>query len=126
MLVIQFAAIQRDPDRVRKCVYEFLSVSGDFKPHLEAGKNEARAPRFPILQSGAQRLYACISAIPGVDKVLKSPAIAKMLQDTYHRLNSKARKYEPLAPEERCKWETYYAADQEELSRFLRNLTVIE
>ena len=99
ILVVQFAAILRDPDRVRRGVYEFLGVAADFKPQLEAGKNPARAPRFPILQSGAQRLYAGISAIPGVDKFLKSPAIAKMLQDTYHLLNSKARKYEPLAPE---------------------------
>jgi hypothetical protein len=60
-----------------------------------------------------------------VDKLLKSPAVAKMLQDTYHRLNSKARKYEPLAPNERLKWEAYYAADQEELSRILRSVQVI-
>ena len=126
ILVVQFAAILRDPDRVRRGVYEFLSVAADFKPQLEAGKNPARAPRFPILQSGAQRLYAGIAAVPGVDKLLKSPAIAKMLQDTYHLLNSKARKYEPLAPEERLKWEAYYAADQEELSRLLRSLQVID
>ena len=126
ILVVQFAAILRDPDRVRRGVYEFLGVAADFKPQLEAGKNPARAPRFPILQSGAQRLYAGISAIPGVDKLLKSPAIAKMLQDTYHLLNSKARKYEPLTPEERLKWEAYYAADQEELSRILRSLQVID
>src|SRR5437667_127545 len=96
----------------------------DFKPQLETGKNPARVPRFPILQSGAQRLYAGISAVPGVDKLLKSPAIAKMLQDTYHLLNTKARKYEPLAPKERVKWEAYYAADQEELSGLLRNVQV--
>jgi hypothetical protein len=126
ILVVQFDAIRRDPDRVRRGVYEFLSVAADLKPQLEAGKNPARAPRFPILQSGAQRLYAGISAVPGVDKLLKSPAIAKMLQDTYHLLNSKARKYEPLAPEERLKWEAYYAADQEELSRILRSLQVID
>ena len=126
ILVVQFDAIRRDPDRVRRGVYEFLGVAADFKPQLETGKNPARAPRFPILQSGAQRLYAGISAVPGVDKLLKSPAIAKMLQDTYHMLNTKARKYEPLAPEERVKWETYYAADQEELSRLLRNVQVID
>jgi hypothetical protein len=126
ILVIQFDAIRRDPDRVRRSVYEFLSVDADFKPQLEAGKNPARAPRFPVLQSGARRLYAGISALPGVDKLLKSPAIAKMLQDTYHLLNTKARKYEPLAPEERRKWEAYYVADQEELSRLLRNVQVIE
>ena len=126
ILVVQFGAILRDPDRVRRGVYEFLSVAADFNPQLEAGKNPARAPRFPMLQSGAQRLYAGISAVPGVDKLLKSPAIAKMLQDTYHLLNTKARKYEPLAPEERLKWEAYYAADQEELSRILRNVQVID
>ncbi len=124
-LVVQFDAIRRDPDRVRRGVYEFLGVDVGFKPQLESGKNEARAPRFPLLQSGAQRIYAGISAVPGVDKVLKSPAIAKMLQDTYHRLNSKARKYEPLAPEERHKLEAYYAADQADLSGLLQSLQVI-
>jgi len=126
ILVVQFDAIRRDPDRVRQGVYEFLGVAADFKPQLEAGKNPARAPCFPILQSGARRLYAGISAVPGVDKLLKSPAIAKMLQDTYHFLNTKARKYEPLAPEARRKWEAYYAADQEELSDVLRSLQVID
>jgi hypothetical protein len=126
ILVVQFDAIQRDPDRVRRGVYEFLGVAADFKPQLEAGKNPARAPRFPMLQSGAQRLYAGISAVPVVDKFLKSPVVAKMLQDTYHLLNTKARKYEPLAPEERLKWEAYYVADQEELSRLLRSLQVID
>ncbi|HEX3420978.1 MAG TPA: sulfotransferase domain-containing protein [Candidatus Udaeobacter sp.] len=125
ILVVQFGAIQSDPDRVRQGVYEFLGVAADFKPQVEGGKNEARAPRFPVLQAGAQRVYAGISAVPGVDKLLKSPAVAKMLQDTYHRLNSKARKYEPLAPNERLKWEAYYAADQEELSRILRSVQVI-
>ena len=126
ILVIQFDAIRRDPDHVRRSVYEFLSVTADLKPQLEAGKNPARAPRFPVLQSGAQRLYAGISAVPGVDKLLRSPAVAKILQDTYHALNSKARKYEPLAPEERRKWEAYYAADQEELSKLLEILQVID
>ena len=126
ILVVQFEAIRRDPDRVRKSVYKFLNVAADFKPQLEAEKNPARAPRFPLLQSGAQRLYAGISALPGVGKVLRSPAVAKMLQDTYHRLNTTARKYEPLAPEERLKWEAYYAADQEELSGRLRGLQVID
>jgi hypothetical protein len=126
ILVVQFDVIRQDPDRVRRGVYEFLGVAADFKPQLEAGKNVARAPRFPMLQSGAQRLYAGISAVPGVDKLLKSPAISRMLHDTYQLLNTKAQKYEPLAPEKRLKWEAYYAADQEELSRFLRNLKVIE
>ena len=126
ILVVHFDVIRRDPDRVRQGVYEFLGVAADFRPQAEAGKNPARAPRFPILQSGAQRLYAGISAIPGMDKLLKSPAIAKMLQDIYHLLNTKARKYEPLAPEERLKWEAYYAADQKELSRLLRSLQVID
>jgi len=125
ILVVQFDAIRRDPDRVRRSVYEFLSVAADFKPQLEAGKNPARAAGFPVLQSGAQRLFAAISGIPGVDKLLKSPAIAKILQDAYHLLNTKARKYEPLAAEERRKWEAFYAADQEELSRLLRSLQVI-
>jgi Sulfotransferase domain len=125
ILVVQFDAIRRDPDRVRRSVYEFLNVAADFKAQLEAGKNPARAARFPVLQSGAQRLYAAISGIPGVDRLLKSPAIAKMLQDAYHLLNTKARKYEPLAAEERRKWEAFYVADQEELSGLLRNLQVI-
>ena len=93
-----------------------MNVATDFKPQLEAGKNAARAPRFPLLQSSAQRLYSGISALPGVGKVLKSPVVAKTLQSAYHRLNTKARKYEPLAPQERLKWEAYYAADQKELS----------
>lgn len=126
ILIVQFDAIQRDPNRVRRGVYEFLGVATDFKPQLKGGKNPARAPRFPMLQSGAQRFYAGISAIPGVNKLLKSPVVAKMLQDTYHLLNTKAQKYEPLGPEERLKWEAYYAADQEELSRLLRNLPVID
>jgi len=49
-----------------------------------------------------------------------------MLQAAYHRLNTKTRKYEPLAPEERLRWEAYYAADQEELCRLLRNVQVID
>jgi hypothetical protein len=125
ILVVQFDAIRRDPDRVRRSVYEFLNVAADLKPQLEAGKNPARAARFPVLQSGAQRLYVAISGLPGLGKLLKSPAIAKVLQDAYHLLNTKARKYEPLAAEERRKWEAYYAADQEELSRLLRSLQVI-
>jgi hypothetical protein len=64
--------------------------------------------------------------VPGVEKFLKWPAIAKMLQDAYHMLNTKTRKYEPLVPEERVKWEAYYAADQEELSRVLRNVQIID
>src|SRR5262249_12252206 len=107
-------------------VLGFLGVGVDLQPEVGGGKDPARAPRFHILQSGAQRLYAGISAVPGVDKLLKSPAIAKMLQDTYHLLNTKARKYEPIAPEERLKWEAYYAADQEELSHRLRNVQIID
>jgi hypothetical protein len=126
ILVVQFGAIRRDPDHVRHGVYEFLNVAADVKPQLEAGKNPARAPRFRLLQSGAQRLYSAISALPGIGKLLKSPAVAKMLQDTYHRLNTRARKYEPLAPEDRLKWEAYYVADQEELSHLLRSLQVID
>src|SRR4029453_5390060 len=60
ILWFQLAAIRRDPDHVRRGVYEFLNVAADFKPQLEAGKNPARAPRFRLLQSGAQRLYSGI------------------------------------------------------------------
>jgi hypothetical protein len=126
ILVVRFDAIRHNPDRVQKGLYKFLNVTADFKPQLETGKNPARAPRFPLLQSGAQHLYAAISALPGVRKFVKSPAVAKMLQDAYHRLNTRTRKYEPLAPEERVKWEAYYASDQEELSDLLRNLQIID
>ena len=126
VLVVQFDAIRRDPDRVRRGVYEFLNVAADFKPQLEAKKNPARAPRFPLVQSAAQRVYSGLSVLPGVGKLLKSPVIANKLQDVYHRINTKARNYEPLAPGERLKWEAYYAADQEELSRLLRSLQVID
>ena len=34
ILVVQFDAIRRDPDRVRRGVYEFLNVAADFKPQL--------------------------------------------------------------------------------------------
>lgn len=125
-LVVQFDAIRRAPEGVRRGVYEFLGVDPDFKPQLQKGKNEARAPRFPLLQSGAQRVYEGVSALPGVGKLLKSPVVAKTLQDVYHRFNSKAQKYEPLTPEARRKWEAYYAADQAELSRQLQGLQVID
>lgn len=126
ILVVQFDAIRRTPDLVRQRVYEFLEVAADYKPQEEAGKNAARAPRFLLLQSSAQRLYGGVSTLPGVGKILKSPAIARTLQSAYHRLNTKARKYEPLAPEERLKWEAYYAPDQEELGALLQALNVIE
>ena len=125
LLVVQFDAIRRDPDRVRQRTYEFLNVAADFKPQLDAGKNEARAPRFPLLQATAQRLYGGVSALPGVGKILKSPVVAKSLQSVYHRFNSKAQKYEPLIPNERLKWEAYFAADQEELAHLLQSLQVI-
>ena len=125
VLVIEFDAIRSAPEYVRRRVYEFLNVTADFAPPLEAGKNAARAPRFPVLQSGAQRLYRGISSLPGVDKLLRSPAVAKALQDVYHRLNSTSRQYEPLSPEERAKWEKYYAADQGELSHLLEGVQVI-
>jgi len=125
-LVVQFDAIRRAPDEVRRGVYEFLKVDPDFKPQLEKGQNAARAPRFPLLQSSAQRVYSGVSAMPGVGKVLRSPVVAKTLQSAYHRLNSRSQRYEQLAPEERHKWEEYYAADQEELSKLLVNLRVIE
>jgi hypothetical protein len=126
ILVVQFDAIRRAPELVRRRLYEFLNVAADFKPQEEAGKNAARAPRFPFLQSSAQRLYGGVSTLPGVGKLLRSPAVARTLQSAYHRLNTKSRKYEPLAPEERLKWESYYATDQEELSHLLRDLQVIE
>jgi hypothetical protein len=125
-LVIQFDAVRRAPEEVRQSVYKFLEVASDFKPTLDTGKNAARAPRFPLLQSSAQRVYEGVSALPGVGKVLKSPVVAKTLQSAYHRLNSRAQKYAQLAPEERRKWGDYYAADQEELSKLLVNLQVIE
>ncbi len=107
---MQFDAIRRAPDEVRHRTYEFLHVATDFKPPIsEEGKNAARAPRFPALQSGAQSLYNGVSALPGVGAILKSPAVAKRLQDVYHRFNSKAQKYAPLTAEERAKWEDYYA-----------------
>jgi hypothetical protein len=127
ILVIQFDAIRRDPDRVRRQTYEFLNVDSDYKPQAsEQGKNAARAPRFPLLQSAAQNLYGGISSLPVVGKALKSPVVARTLQDVYHRLNSKAQKYEALTPEERSKWEQYYAVDQQELEEFLRNVRVVE
>src|SRR5262249_13441848 len=107
-------------------LYKFLNVAADFKPQLETGKNPARAPRFPLLQSGAQHLYSAISALPGVRKFVKSPAVAKMLQDVYHRLNTRTRKYEPITPEERRKWEAYYATDQKDLSHLLRNQQILD
>ncbi|HEY1581477.1 MAG TPA: sulfotransferase domain-containing protein [Chthoniobacterales bacterium] len=124
-LVVQFEAIRRLPDDVRRGVYQFLEVDPDFQPQLDSGKNEARAPRFPLLQSGAQKVYQGVSTVPGVGKVLKSPAVAKTLQSVYHRFNSTARKYQPLAPNEREKWEQYYAADQAELAKLLQGLQVI-
>jgi hypothetical protein len=127
ILVVQFDAIRRDPDRVRQRTYEFLNVAADFKPQLsQEGKNAARAPRFPLLQSSAQRLYGGLSALPGAGKVLKSPVVAKTLQSVYHRFNTKARKYEPLSLQERLKWEAYYAVDQKELSDLLQALQVID
>jgi hypothetical protein len=126
ILIVQFDAIRRTPDLVRQRVYEFLNVAGDFKPQLEAETNAARAPRFALLQSTAQHLYGGISTLPGVGKLLKSPAVAKALQSAYHRFNSKTRKYQPLAQEERLNWESYYAADQEELSRLLPGLQVVD
>ena len=125
-LVVQFEAIRRDPDRVRQRVYEFLNVAPDFKPTLtEKGKNAARTARYPLVQSAAQRVYQGISALPGLSSVLKSPTVANTLQNVYHRFNSKAQKYEPLAPETLRKWEAYYAADQAELARQLQDLQVI-
>ena len=124
-LVVQFDAIRRAPEEVRRAVYEFLKVDPTFEPPLEKGQNAARAPRFPLLQSSAQKIYGGVSALPGVGKILKSPAIAKSLESVYHRFNSKAQKYEPLPAEARAKWEAYYAADQAELAQQLQGLRVI-
>jgi hypothetical protein len=127
ILVIQFDAIRRDPDHVRRRIYEFLTVDPDFKPQLsQEGKNAARAPRFPLIQSAAQGLYSGISSLPVVGRAVKSSVVAKTLQGVYHRLNSKAQKYQSLTPEERAKWEKYYAADQEELRSLLQTVKVVE
>lgn len=125
ILVVQFEAIRRAPEEVRRRVYEFLGVTSDFVPPADSGKNAARAPRFPLLQAGAQRVYEGVSALPGVGKALKSPAVANALQAAYHRLNSKAQKYAPLPEPERKKWEEYYVADQAALARQLANIEVI-
>ena len=115
------------PTASAKRAYEFLGIATDFKPQFsQQRKNAARAPRFPLLQSSAQRLYSVLSALPGADKVLKSSVVAKTLQRAYHGLNTKARKYEPLSPQERLKWEAYYAVDQKSLSDLLRELRVVE
>src|ERR1043166_9868779 len=73
ILVVQFDAIRRDPDRVRAGVYEFLNVTAEFRPKLETGKNPARAPRFPLLQSAAQVFYNTISAGPRGGPTVKTP-----------------------------------------------------
>lgn len=125
IFVIEFEAIRSAPEDVRQRVYKFLNVSTEFVPPSDASRNAARAPRFPAIQSGAQRLYRAISSVPPVDRVLRSPTVAKALQDAYHRLNSTSRKYEPLSTEERAKWENYYATDQRELSELLERVHVI-
>ena len=126
ILIVQFDAIRRAPDAVRRRLYEFLNVAADFQPQLSGERtNAARAPRFPALQSAAQGLYGGISKLPGVGTMLKSPALARTLQSVYHRLNSKTQNYEPLPPGERRKWEEYYAADQAELAPLLKELQVI-
>ncbi len=87
ILVIQFDALRRDPNRVRQEIYEFLGVAADFEPRLPPeAKNPARAPRFPLLQSSAQRLYARLSAAPRAGKLLLSPTVAKTLRTVYHRI----------------------------------------
>jgi hypothetical protein len=126
ILVIEFEAIRRTPDEVRRRTYEFLNVAADFQPQLaQEGKNAARGPRFPFLQSTAQRIHGGLSRVPGAAQLLKSPAVAGTLQSVYHRFNTKARKYEPLAASDRLKWEEYYAADQRELAQMLRDLRVV-
>ncbi|MDQ3198136.1 MAG: sulfotransferase domain-containing protein [Verrucomicrobiota bacterium] len=125
-LVVQFDAIRRVPNEVRRGVYEFLNVDPTFEPQIQKGQNAARAPRFPLLQSSAQKIYSRVSALPGVGKILKSPAVAKSLESVYHRFNSKAQKYAPLTAEEQHKWEDYYAADQAELSGLLQSLRVVD
>lgn len=126
ILVLQFDAIRREPARVREQTYAFLGVTPDFKPILaREGQNAARAPRFPLLQAGAQRFYETLSTLPGASKVLKSTLVARTLQGVYHRLNSKAQKYETLSPAEKQKWESYYADDQRELAAMLAPLQVV-
>ncbi len=125
LLVVQFEAIRRIPAQVRERVFTFLGVAADFAPPADAGKNAARAPRFPMLQATAQRVYEGVSGLPGVGKALKSPAVANALQAAYHRLNSKAQKYALLSESERQRWEDYYAADQAELGRQLAGVSVI-
>jgi len=126
ILVVEFEAMRSKPDEVRRMVYEFLGVAADFVPQLEQeGKNAARGPRFPFIQSTAQRVHGGLSRVPGVSQFLKSPAVAGTLQNVYHRFNTKARKYEPIAESERAKWEQYYAADQAELAQLLRDVRVI-
>lgn len=126
ILVIQFDAIRRDPARVRAETYAFLGVTPDFQPALaQEGQNAARAPRFPLLQAGAQRFHETLSKLPVTGKVLKSALVARTLQGVYHRFNTKAQKYEALSPAEKQKWESYYAEDQRELATMLPSLQVI-
>ena len=59
-------------------------------------------------------------------KILKSPAVDHLLQSVNRRFNSKAQKSQPLAPETREKWISYYTADQEKLARLLQGLEVVD
>ena len=94
--------------------------------HSKPGRTPPGLRAFRCYNPARNEYMKASPRFPGVGKVLKSPVVAKTLQSAYHRLNSRAQKYEQLAPEERRKWEEYYAADQEELSKLLGNLQVIE
>ena len=74
---VAFAAWRGGPDQGRQEVDDFLGGATDVTPPIESGKNAARAPRFPLLQAGAQRVYEGVSRIPGVGSVLKSMPVAR-------------------------------------------------
>jgi hypothetical protein len=126
ILVVQFDAIRRDPAAVLKSVYAFIGVDSAFIPEVKKeGKNAARGARFATLQTAAQSVHGGLSRLPGVSRLLKSPAIAGTLQRVYHRFNSKAQKYAPLTAAERARWEQYYASDQQALANLLKPVRVI-
>lgn len=126
ILVVHFDAIRRDPAAVLKSVYAFIEVDSAFIPEVKKeGKNAARGARFAALQTAAQSVHGGLSRLPGVSRLLKSPAVAGTLQRVYHRFNSKAQKYVPLTAAERARWEQYYASDQQALANLLKPVRVI-
>jgi len=101
-------------------------VAADFKPRLPLKRRTRRELSLSspaIERSASLRL---VSAVPGAGKLLLLPTVAKTLQTVYHLFNTKAHKYEPLASNERLKWETYYATDQKELSDWPQGLQVVD